>query len=218
MEVDTVIVGAGPQALTVAARWLCDRPGSLRDIMVVDPSGTWLAAWRRGFARQRIDVLRSPGVHHPEPDDMAFVNANRNRPAFDASCAATPRSGSVGPLQRPTTAAFWRFCQDLLARTGLRDQVVARSVVELHRSAGAWDVILDDGGVVRARRVVWAGNPRVPRIPDGVELGTAVVGLEGIDLDQVRPGQRIAVVGAGPTAGQLARRAPPRGAVVTVGA
>ncbi|MEM8706581.1 MAG: hypothetical protein AAGE98_09000, partial [Actinomycetota bacterium] len=74
----------------------------------------------------------------------------------------------------------------------------------------------DDGAVVRARRVVLAGNPRVPRIPDGVELGAAVVGLEGIDLDQVRPGQRIAVVGAGQTAGQLALRATQRGAVVTV--
>ncbi len=219
-ETDTLVVGAGPQALTVLARWLCDRPASVQHITVVDPAGTWMQAWRRGFEQQRIDVLRSPGVHHPDPDDMAYVHAHPQRQSFEASCSA-PLAGTVGPLRRPTAAAFWRFCQDLLDRTGLSDRVVEASVVALRPSldphAGdRWVGRLSTGATVRSRQVVWAGNPRAVRTPPGVTLGGAVVHSHDVDLDVVRAGERIAVLGGGQTAGQLALRAAQRGAVVTL--
>ncbi|HAI65748.1 MAG TPA: hypothetical protein DCM13_12765, partial [Acidimicrobiaceae bacterium] len=47
-DVDTVIVGAGPQALTVLARWLFERPLDLRRVAVVESAGEWMTAWRAG--------------------------------------------------------------------------------------------------------------------------------------------------------------------------
>lgn len=220
-DADTVIVGAGPQALTVLARWLFERPSDLRRVAVVESAGEWMTAWRAGFARQCIDVLRSPGVHHPAPDDMAFVNTHGNWPTFETACAAALRSGSVGPLQRPTTAAFWRFCLQLIEQTELNDRLVPATVVGAVAVRGrcgtsSWKVELDDGSTIGARQVVWAGNTRRRRVPAGVQLGGAVQHSGDVDLGAVGVGERIAVIGGGQSAGQLALRAAQRGAAVTV--
>ena len=220
-DVDTVIVGAGPQALTVLARWLFERPLDLRRVAVVESAGEWMTAWRAGFARQCIDVLRSPGVHHPAPDDMAFVNAHGNWPTFEAARAAALCSGSVGPLQRPTTAAFWHFCRQLIEQTELNDRLLPTTVVSAvavrdRYGTSSWEVKLDDGSTIGARQVVWAGNTRVRRVPAGVQLGGAVQHSNDVDLAAVGVGERIAVIGGGQTAGQLALRAAQRGAAVTL--
>ncbi|MEM7286060.1 MAG: hypothetical protein AAF480_06890 [Actinomycetota bacterium] len=217
LRTDTLMVGAGPQALTVLARWLCDRPSGVQDIVVVDPSGSWLHAWHRAFDRQRIDVLRSPGVHHPDPDEMAFIRAHRCGSRTDGRVG----SAASGPLQRPTTVSFREFCRDLLERTGLSERVLPAAVVRVERvvraSRGArWEAQLSNGMTIEARQVVWAGNPRIPRTPRGVTCGETVVHANDVDLESVRPGQRIAVLGGGQTAGQLALEATRRGAVVSL--
>ncbi|MEO1065288.1 MAG: hypothetical protein AAFZ07_28055 [Actinomycetota bacterium] len=219
-EIDTLVVGAGPQALTVLSRWLTDRPAVVGDVLAVDPAGTWLRTWDRQFARQRIDVLRSPGVHHPDPDEMAFLHAHRYR-----SRPAGPARGSGhalrGPLRRPETAAFARFCRDLAGRTGLAQRVRPATVVDLRPltgevSSSRWEAELCDGAMVRARQVVWAGNPRLPCVPSEVELCEVVVHAGTVDVGSARPGQRIAVLGGGQTAGQLALGAARCGAEVAV--
>lgn len=219
-ETDTLIVGAGPQALTVLARWLGDQPARVDSVVVVDPSGSWMQAWDAGFDRQRIEVLRSPGVHHPDPDDMAFVRmhqycrAHANRP--DQADAV-----AVGPLRRPTTIAFRRFCRDLLQRTGLSDRVVPETVVRIEpcgdaRTGVRWLAVLGSGSRVRARQVVWAGNPSVARTPPGVKLCDVIRHSIDVDIATATSGRRVAVLGGGQTAGQLALEAARRGATVTL--
>lgn len=220
IETDTLVVGAGPQALTVLARWLCDRPASVNNVIVADPSGQWMDAWHAAFDRQRIDVLRSPGVHHPDPDEMAFVRALQRPGGAHARCGAR-KVDAEGPLRRPTAAAFRSFCRDLLQRTGLADRVLPAAVISIRpaddiRSGSHWTAQLSNGARVRARQIVWATNPRIPRLPNGVETCDVIVHSDGVDLDGVAPGQRIAVLGGGQTAGQLALEAARRGAAVTL--
>ena len=86
------ILGAGPQALTLAAALLESQPYSLDDtaalaakmearhlanqqgpacqvddILVVDPAGGWLTGWEQAFAFYEIPTLRSPMLAHPDP-------------------------------------------------------------------------------------------------------------------------------------------------------
>ncbi|MEM7341592.1 MAG: hypothetical protein AAF467_23290 [Actinomycetota bacterium] len=220
-ETDTLVVGAGPQALTVAARWLCGRPALVASLMVVDPAGSWMAGWDAAFDRQRIDVLRSPGVHHPDPDSMAFIKTRDRWGRSSADTASCSVETAVGPLQRPTTTAFRAFCDDLLRRTSLSDRVIPAAVVEIEPASGdhpdlQWSARLSTGQIVRARQVVWAGNPCLRRVPDGIELGDRIIHGSDVDVRVVDPGQRIAVIGGGQTAGQLALEAARRGAVVTL--
>jgi hypothetical protein len=64
--VRVAFVGAGPHALTVATHLLALDPQLAHgELLVVDPSGGWLAAWRRRVTAFEIPHLRSPVVHHP---------------------------------------------------------------------------------------------------------------------------------------------------------
>ncbi|MEM9466252.1 MAG: hypothetical protein AAGA90_12830 [Actinomycetota bacterium] len=193
----------------------------MNDVTVVDPAGRWMQAWHDGFEQQRIGVLRSPGVHHPDPDDMAYIHAHSRGRSFEATCAGRRRDGVVGPLQRPTTEGFRRFCDDLLRRTGLRDRVRAGRVRGLRRlpavsGRSGWEARLDDDTLIHARQVVWAANPRVLRSPSGVDVGGAIEHSGTVQLADVLPGERIAVLGGGQTAGQLAMEAARRGTSVTL--
>lgn len=222
IETDTLVVGAGPQALTVVARWACDRPSSVERLVVVDPSGRWMHAWDDQFRRQRIDVLRSPGVHHPDPDLMAFIHRHPDRCVTDSLAGRRPSSHD-GPLRRPATMAFAEFSRDLIERTGLSRRIVAGTVVELHAAGEStcgrrWSARLDEGTTVTSRRVIWAGNPRRRRVPDGVELGGSVRHSGDVDVGDAAVGECIVVLGQGQSAGQLALVAARAGArVVLVG-
>ncbi|MEM9200939.1 MAG: hypothetical protein AAGC53_04740 [Actinomycetota bacterium] len=152
---------------------------------------------------------------------MAYVHAYPQRTTFEASCAAKANAGAVGPLRRPTTAAFSAFCRTLSDRCELTDRVWPESVVGLQRirqtsASWAWRVELGDGSAIMARQVVWAANPRRRRVPDGVELGGCVVHSSDVDLADVRSGERVAVLGGGQSAGQLALQAAQRGASTTL--
>lgn len=149
VETDTLVVGAGPQALTVIARWVDDCPDRREEIVVVDRNGRWLDAWDQALEHQAVDVLRSPGVHHPAPEPMAFIWANANANADGGSPPVM-----TGPLKRPSTAAFRSFCGGLIEQLGLYQLVRTGRVVDVVKNAGGWLTTLDDDETIRARRVV----------------------------------------------------------------
>ncbi|MEM7272244.1 MAG: hypothetical protein AAF547_04105 [Actinomycetota bacterium] len=219
IEIDTLVVGAGPQALTVVARWVCDRPSAVEQFIAVDPAGTWLRAWDRQLERQRVDVLRSPGVHQPDPDEMALLRAHRYIQRRRCRSGRPEPETLNGPIRRPTTVAFSGFCRELIERTGLAQRVLPATVSGLRqtgnqRAPRRWEADLSDGTMVRTSRVLWAGNPHEPNVPPGVRLCEAVVHSTDVDVAAVAPGQRIIVIGGGQTAGQLALVAAGSGAEV----
>ena len=72
LQTDIAVIGAGPQALTLFTHIL-QKKAKLRDrIQVFDPSGAWLSQWQQQFAAQEISELRSPAVHHPDPNAYAL--------------------------------------------------------------------------------------------------------------------------------------------------
>lgn len=210
---ELLVVGAGPQALTVVARIASDRPGGVRDVVVVDPAGRWLDAWNRALDRQGVRVLRSPGVHHPAPDDMAFISASAGPDGVLSSDGAPAMSG---PLKRPSTVAFRQFCHELAGRTGLDGLVQSGSVVDLRRDGSSWCASLADGRTIAARRVVWAGNPQRLRLLGDVSTGARVAHAHDFDRDAIVFGERVAVIGGGQSAGRLALEVDARGAEVIV--
>jgi hypothetical protein len=82
-DVDTLVVGAGPHALTVCAylRGLAGVPP--RDLAVVDSSGAWLARWNRRLASLRLSHLRSPCVHHPDPNPFGLLTFAEHEDRLD---------------------------------------------------------------------------------------------------------------------------------------
>jgi cation diffusion facilitator CzcD-associated flavoprotein CzcO len=194
---EVAIVGAGPQALTVAGYLLTAEPRLAGRIAIVDPAG-WLHRWARQFRRLAIDRLRSACVHHPDPDPYALLKF--------AQCRG--RLGELhGSIGSPGTALFADFCRSLIERHDLDRALIRARATDL-RPDGV--ITLDGRQRLRARYVVVATNPARPHIP-----GFAGLHSDHLDLDDVElSGWRILVVGGGMTAAGLALTAARRGATV----
>ncbi len=197
------VVGAGPQALTFLGRLAAVTPDVTAESVVLDPSGRWLARWEDLFHRLEITHLRSPAVHHPDPDVDAIT---RRRDLCTHDLVG-------GSSLRPSQWAFMATCRDLVTRLGDAGTVVPRSVRACRPLGGdlGVELDLDDGTSLRAGRVVLATNAAHPVTLPGAEPHAGQA-----DLRDAGPDERIVVVGGGLTAVQLVDQAVARGASVTL--
>jgi cation diffusion facilitator CzcD-associated flavoprotein CzcO len=213
---DIVIVGAGPQALTLSCFLLQKRPRLHRRLRIVDPSGRWLSRWQRQMERYEIPWLRSPSPHHPHPNPHALRQF--------AQCQQRSRQ-LEGPYGLPHTDLFARFCHQVIGEYQLSEGVLAAHVERIRLpplGAGPTELALSDGTTMTASRLVIATGSGTPQMPSWVEqiAGTpppeALQHSDRIHLPSLQPrkGQRILIVGGGLTSAHLALGALRRGALV----
>ncbi|MBP0031399.1 FAD/NAD(P)-binding protein [Roseofilum sp. Guam] len=214
-QVDIAIIGAGPQALTLVTHLLQKKESMRNRFVVLDPAGDWLQQWQHQFAAYNIPHLRSPVVHHPDPDPHALRTFAESR-----------SSELFPPYDLPGTQLFHDFCQEVIRRWELQERVISDQVqqIELFHQMG-WQrfrLTLADGGVLTAKRVVLAiagGQANLPswaqtlssNPPSDRLLHSNQVDLR--DLPQLT-GETILIVGSGLTSGHLALGAISRGAKV----
>jgi hypothetical protein len=202
-----LIVGAGPAGLACATTLTCQRVDA--DVEVVDPSGTWMAAWRRRFAAQDIPNLRSPAVHHPHPDPFGMLG-------FAAGTGLIASGGT----QLPTTDLFERFIDEVIEQRGLTDRVTPTAAIGLRVGAdGRPEVRLADGSSRRPDRVILATNARRSLVPDGLRDAASTevfADTERANVADTPVGGHVVVVGGGLSAAHLAIGAARRGARVTM--
>jgi cation diffusion facilitator CzcD-associated flavoprotein CzcO len=212
--VDIAIVGAGPQALTLVTHLLQKKKSMRNRFVVLDSSGDWMQQWHRQFAAFEIPHLRSPAVHHPDPDPHALRTFAESR-----SCELFP------PYDLPGTQLFRDFCQDVIRRWQLQGRVLPATVqhIEIFQQRGRQRFRLwtAEGECLVARRVVVAIAGGTPQIPDWVQTipsnypGDRLCHSHQVDLRSLRlAGERILIVGSGLTSGHLALGAIARGAEV----
>ncbi|MEL6229909.1 MAG: SidA/IucD/PvdA family monooxygenase [Cyanobacteria bacterium J06627_3] len=212
--IDIAIVGAGPQALTLATHLLQKKKSMRNRFVVLDPSGRWLRQWQHQFAAYDIPHLRSPVVHHPDPNPHALR-------AF----AESRVDELFPPYDLPGTQLFQDFCQEVIRRWQLQDRVVPAQVESLtpvhHQGRQRFRLTMTNGQVLTARRVVLAIAGNVPHMPDWAKAipqtypperlcHSHQVNLQGLQI----AGERILIIGSGLTAGHLALGAIARGAHV----
>ncbi|MEM9772519.1 MAG: FAD/NAD(P)-binding protein [Cyanobacteria bacterium P01_D01_bin.73] len=214
LQTDIAVIGAGPQALTLVTHVL-QKKAKLRDrIKVFDPSGTWMTHWQQQFAAQEIPELRSPVVHHPDPNAYALRTFAERRP-----------QELHPPYDRPETRLFQEFCQSRVRRWRLQNHVVSARVVRLEPLSSQpprFQLTLSTGETVLARRVVMATGGGQPRFPEWAQ--TALQENPSGKLRhayQIRlpelgslAGETVLIVGSGLSSAHLAIGAVKRGAKV----
>ncbi|MGK7904170.1 MAG: FAD/NAD(P)-binding protein [Hormoscilla sp.] len=214
-KVDIAIIGAGPQALTLVTHLLQKKESMGNRFVVLDPAGDWLRQWQQQFAAYDIPHLRSPAVHHPDPDPHALRTFAESR-----------REELFAPYDLPGTQLFHDFCQEVIRRWGLQERVIPAQVqqIELFHQQG-WQQFrlgLADGRVLTANRVVLAiagGKPNIPpwmqTLPENYP-SDRLLHSHQVDLRSLRQltGETILIVGSGLTSGHLALGAIARGAKV----
>ncbi len=214
-SIDLAIVGAGPQALTLATHLLQKKKTLRSRFVVLDPAGTWMRQWHHQFAALEIPHLRSPAVHHPDPNPHALRTFAEGR-----------LQELFPPYDRPSTALFRDFCAHVVRQWQLADKVIPAQVETLepeHTLCGQlrWRLVMADGRVLLAKRVVLAIAGGTPNWPDWARHQRRTYPCDRlchshqIDLRELHlSGERILIVGSGLTSGHLALGAIARGANV----
>ena len=212
--IDIAIVGAGPQALTLVTHLLQKKQSVRHRFVVLDPAGTWFRQWYRQFAAYEIPHLRSPAVHHPDPNPHALRTFAERRFAELHQ-----------PYDLPGTGLFQDFCESLIQRWQLQDRVVPAQVEQIepiHRQGRQrFRLTLAGGQRLIARRVVLATSGGTPHWPDWAKSLPSTYPAKRIqhagqvDLRKLQlAGERVLIVGSGLTSGHLALGATIRGAAV----
>ncbi|MBD2449580.1 SidA/IucD/PvdA family monooxygenase [Nostoc sp. FACHB-152] len=212
-NIDLAIVGAGPHALTLTTHLLQKRQSIRGKFWVFDPSGMWMSRWKQQFAALEIPHLRSPAVHHPDPNAFALRKFAESRP-----------HELFAPYDLPGTQLFEDFCQNVIQAWQL-PQVIPSAVKSIeplpHPVRSQFRLCLQDGQEVTARRVVLATGSAQRQIPDWVnEIQTTypedrLCHSQTIDLRKLQlAGKRVLIVGGGLTSGHLAVGAISRSAKV----
>ncbi|MBO3457416.1 lysine N(6)-hydroxylase/L-ornithine N(5)-oxygenase family protein [Aetokthonos hydrillicola Thurmond2011] len=213
-KIDLAIVGAGPHALTLITHLLQKRQSMRTRFSVFDSSGMWMSRWKRQFAALEIPHLRSPAVHHPDPNPFALRKFAESRPRE-----------LFAPYDFPGTRLFEDFCQEVIKVWQLQDQVIPLAVRSIEPLCdfvrSQFRLCLQDGQEAIARRVVLATNSAQIQIPDWVnQIQTAyppdrLYHSQTIDLRKLQlRSKRVLIVGGGLTSGHLAVGAISRGAKV----
>lgn len=207
------IIGAGPHALTLVTHLLQKKPAMRGKFLVFDPSGMWMSRWDQQFAALEIPHLRSPAVHHPDPNH------------FGLRKFAVGRSNELyAPYDLPGTQLFADFCEDVIQRFSLQQQVIPLGVIRIeplrHLTRPYLRLWLQDGQSIIARRVVIATGGAQTQIPDWVnQIGSypqdKLCHSQSVDLRKLHlRGEKVLIVGGGLTSGHLATGAISRGAKV----
>jgi hypothetical protein len=213
-KTDLAIIGAGPHALTLVTHLLQKRQNMRGKILVFDKGGKWMNYWQHQFAALEIPHLRSPAVHHPDPNPFALRKFAESR-----------SSEFFPPYDLPGTQLFEDFCQDVISRFWLQQQVIPLAVTRIEALPSPirprlrlW---LDSGQSIIARRVVLATGSSKQQIPDWVNQIESeypqdrLCHSQTVDLRQLYlTGERILIIGGGLTSGHLAVGAISRGAKV----
>jgi cation diffusion facilitator CzcD-associated flavoprotein CzcO len=212
--IDIAIIGAGPHALTLVAHLLQKCQKMQGRFLVFDKSGRWMSQWFHAFAALEIPHLRSPAVHHPDPNPYALRSFAESRP-----------TELYPPYDLPGTQLFQDFCLHLIERWQLDKCIVPARVTRLEpltpMRKTRFRLCLDNGHSVIARRVVLATGGGTPSLPEWVSLISTpypqqrLCHSHDVDLRSLQlAGERVLIVGGGLTSGHLAVGAVARGAKV----
>ena len=200
---DWAIVGGGIHGVHVAVR-LLNAGVEAECLRIIDPGAELLSTWKRCASNTGMRYLRSPAVHHLDVEPFSLLRYGGSR---GIKRAFTP------PYSRPSLALFTDHCEEVTARYELAALHVQDTVsridvtddgVVLHRGEGeplaAQQVLLAMGNVTGPRWPEWAASLR----DEGADIRH--VFESGFVLDPKAYPARVAVIGGGISAAQVALR------------
>ena len=216
-DFDWVIIGGGPIGTHVAVRLIASNAAKAARIRIVDPGTELLHRWKTCTDRTGMQYLRSPAVHHigVTPFELLQFAGRKKR--------ERRRNGLfTEPFQRPSLELFHKHCSSIIEKFGLADLHIQDQVKHIRVGSEAVELELINGSLSTAQVIFAIGNGDHPSWPeetlalkqDGgqvLHLFEDAVPFEADDLPK-----RVAVLGGGISAAQLAVRLAKAGKTVTI--
>lgn len=206
MKLEWVIVGGGIHGVHMAAKLVARNFAKVEDIRIIDPEPRLLAGWRERTTATGMEFLRSASVHHLDVrpwslEEFAGVRNTRRKPNDGLFTA---------PKARPSLALFNAHC-DHVIKTYELDKVHIRDYVTSCRAhCDGVHLTTESGSTLHARNVVLAiGSSERPLRPTWANSSNKrIKHIFEKDFESwLSPApQKIAVIGGGISAGQVALR------------
>jgi hypothetical protein len=198
-----VIIGGGIHGTYLSNCLVGDLGWSADQIRVIDPHDSPCERWKCFTARTAMKYLRSPIVHHVGVSPWDLKNFKReNRGAS--------WSTSTGSKEHPSLEMFNRHIDAQCERNGLKDMRVKALCTAIHKTNAGLRV-LTTAGEFLTRRVILAisSNDRlaIPAWTNRLNSRAKHIFDSTEALDEIQPGRRLVIVGAGITAAQVALHA-----------
>lgn len=200
---DVLIIGGGPHGTHLAITLLAKHGLRRGRLGVLDPHDTPLGQWWHCADNTGMTHLRSPVVHHLGVDPWELRDHARAH-GFDH------RAHFRAPYDRPSVALFRHHCEWLEDEHGLAQVRIKGLAKGIEIESGCVQVETSDG-LLCARQVVLAlgasSSLHRPSWAGGLlAQGATVHHLfePGFCTSQVRDGERVAVIGGGISAAQVA--------------
>ena len=173
------------------------------DVRVLDPHPKPLALWNRYTRNCGMQFLRSPATHHI---DLGILSIYK----FAKTTAGKPYADFIPPYNRPALKLFRRHSEHTIAAHGL-EQLRLQGRARALSNGGRFIRVETDAEPLKARRILLAiGLSEQPYWPHWAhrlkEDGAPIYHLfdQHFDRRMLPPAKRIAIIGAGSSAVQLA--------------
>lgn len=213
MRAEWSIIGGGVHGVH-AAICLVSAGIPVDEIKIIDPGGTLLARWMACTEATGMTYLRSPAVHHLGVSPWSLKHF-----AHDLLGRQACKGYFAPPYERPSLELFNAHAMALIEQHRLSDCHLQRRAEHIELEDAHARVTLDGGETLRAKHVVLAlGASEQPSIPEWVHAHRRVQHVFSRDFafPAIGEGSRVAVIGGGISAGQVASRCHALGATVDV--
>ena len=202
MVVDWVIIGGGIHGVHLAARLIDEAGVAPEDIRIVDEHSRLLERWRTCTSTTGMTHLRSPAVHHLDPNPWSLLEFAGKKKSRKPGLFAPP-------YNRPSLELFNAHCDRLIERLGLEDVHIQARAIRCAVECDSVQVELSNGEKLVTRQVVLAmGNSEQTDSPEWLPEEDSRVQhiFEPHPNREKREGETYAVVGGGISACQVALR------------
>lgn len=198
---DWLIVGGGLHG-TYLSLWLTGVCGVRRDrVRVLDPFEDPLTRWRHCTRNAGVDVMRSPLVHHIDPDASSLMR-------FAERVYAGRADVFSGAYRRPSLELFEAHTESVIDGNALRSLRLRGRAGRLTRIHGGLRVETDQGALEAREIVLTLGlgqDLAVPEWARALDPSRAVhIFDDRFRIGTIGPNERVAVVGGGMSAAQCA--------------
>ena len=183
MVVDWVIIGGGIHGVHLAARLIDEAGVAPEDIRIVDEHSRLLERWRTCTSTTGMTHLRSPAVHHLDPNPWSLLEFAGKKKSRKPGLFAPP-------YNRPSLELFNAHCDRLIERLGLEDVHIQARAIRCAVECDSVQVELSNGEKLVTRQVVLAmGNSEQTDSRNGFQKRTLGFNTSSSPIRIVRNGR-----------------------------
>lgn len=198
-----LIIGGGIQGCTMASYLIKNKKVHPMDMAIIDPHPMPLHMWLRCTSVIEMPYLRSPSIHHLDPEPFALEK-------FSKENGYKKQDMFHVPYDRPSLSLFNEHCDHLFNEIDIEKSWLQGRVISLNKVSNGWQVILEQGQTIDSKNVVIAiGLGEQPFWPDWAlkakEEGVRIIHIfEDENVDLLSVDKPVLIVGGGITAAHTA--------------